>query len=109
MGCRNTWTPPGLPTKSNTNIHYSLERAFAWTGQGRWAVADPPGLDEIFFLTDGLPNRGKTKDPEKIAEAVRGWNGAARLRLHTVALGERTDSALLERLAAENGGKSARR
>ncbi len=104
-----TKTLPDLPTKSYTNIHDSLERAFGWTGEGRWAVADPPGLDEIFFLTDGLPNRGRSRDPDTIAEAVRGWNAKPRVRVHTVALGERIDAALLERLASENGGRSTRR
>ena len=102
-------TIPELPTKSYTNIHDSLERAFAWEGKGRWAVAEPPGLDEVFFLTDGLPNRGRTRDASQIAEAVRGWNAAGKVRVHTVALGERIDAALLERIASESGGKSTKR
>jgi hypothetical protein len=104
-----TRTLPDLPTKSYTNIHDSLERAFGWAGVGRWAVADPPGIDEIFFLTDGEPNRGKTRDPDAIAGAVRGWNASARARVHTVALGDRPAGGLLERLAAENGGRTVRR
>jgi Mg-chelatase subunit ChlD len=102
-------TLPDLPTRSYTNISDSLERAFGWAGAGRWAAADPPGLDEVFLMTDGLPNRGRIRDPDRIAEAVRGWNAVPRARLHTVALGERTDATLLERLAAENGGRSTKR
>jgi hypothetical protein len=102
-------TLPDLPTKSYTNIHDSLERAFGWAGAGRRAVPDPPGLDDLFFLTDGEPNRGRTRDPGKIAGAVRDWNAAARVRVHTVALGDRPAGGLLERLAAENGGRFTRR
>ena len=102
-------TLPDLPTKSYTNIHDSLERAFGWVGEGRWAVADPPGLDEVFFLTDGLPNRGRLKDPDGIAAAARGWNARARVRLHCVAVGERSAQDLLRRLAEENGGAFVRR
>ena len=100
---------PGLPTKSYTNIHDALERAFAWSGAGRWAAPDPPGLDEVFFLTDGEPNRGRTRDPDQIAAAVRGWNGALRARVHTVALGERPAAELLLRISRESGGTAARR
>ena len=102
-------TLPDLPTRSYTNIHDALERAFAWAGQGRWASADPPGLDEVFFLSDGEPNRGRTRDPEKIADAVRAWSGAARARVHTVALGERPAEGLLRRLAEASGGTAVRR
>lgn len=101
-------TIPEFPTKSYTNIHDSLEHAFGWAGEGRWPAADPPGLDEIFFLTDGLPNRGRSRDPDAIAAAVRGWNARARLRLHCVAVGERPAEDLLRRLAEENGGRFVR-
>ncbi len=97
-----------LPTRSYTNIHDSLERAFGWCGEGRFAVADPPGLDELFFLSDGEPNRGRLRDPERIAEAVAGWNARGRVRIHTVALGEHP-AALLARLAADGGGTAVRR
>jgi HEAT repeat protein len=102
-------TLPALPTKSYTNISDSLERAFAWAGAGRWAVPEPPGLDEVFLMTDGLPNRGRIRDPDRIAEAVRGWNASTRARVHTVALGERIDASLLETIAKESGGKTTRR
>jgi Ca-activated chloride channel family protein len=100
---------PDLPTRSYTNIHDALERAFAWAGAGRWAVAEPPGLDEVFFLTDGEPNRGRTRDADQIAEAVRGWNARARVRVHTVALGERPAVPLLLRIAEESGGTYVKR
>jgi Mg-chelatase subunit ChlD len=102
-------TLPGLPTRSYTNIHDALERAFGWTGAGRFAAADPPGLDEVLFMTDGLPNRGRTRDPERIAEAVRGWNAGPRARIHCVAVGERSATDLLERIARESGGRFVRR
>lgn len=102
-------TVEDLPTKSFTNIHDALERALGWAGQGRRAGEDPPGLDEVFLLSDGEPNRGRLRDPDAIAEAVRAWCAAGRVRLHTVAVGERPAEALLRRLAEENGGRFARR
>jgi HEAT repeat protein len=102
-------TIPDLPTRSYTNIHDALERAFAWSGQGRWALPVPPGLDEVFFMSDGLPNRGRTREPDRIAEAVREWAGAGRVRVHAVALGERSAVDLLERIARESGGRFAKR
>ncbi len=101
-------TLPELPTKSYTNISDALERTFGWAGVGRWAVQEPPGLDEVFFLTDGFPNRGRFLEPDKIAEAVRGWNATARARIHTVAVGDRTAPELLDRLAEDSGGRTTR-
>ncbi len=98
-----------LPTKSYTNISDSLERAFGFAGVGRWAAAEPPGLDEVFLLTDGFPNRGRFLEPEKITEAVRGWNATPRARIHTVAVGDRTSPELLDRLAADSGGRATKK
>jgi HEAT repeat protein len=102
-------TFPDLPTKSYTNIHDALERAFGWAGAGRRTAADPPGLDAIYLLSDGEPNRGRLRDPARIAAAAREWNPGARVRVHTVALGARPAAGLLEALAAESGGVSVRR
>ena len=102
-------TVPDLPTKSFTNIHDALERALGWAGQGRKAAADPPGLDEVFLLSDGEPNRGRLRDPAAIAAAVGEWCAAGRVRLHCVAVGERPAEGLLRRLAEENGGRFRRR
>ena len=102
-------TLPDLPTKSYTNIHDALERAFAWAGVGRWAVEGPPGLDEVFFLSDGEPNRGRLRDADRIVEAAAAWAAAARAKIHAVALGERPAEGLLERLAKETGGTFVRK
>jgi len=100
---------PDLPTRSYTNIHDALERAFAWAGGGRWAAEGAPGLDEVFLLSDGEPNRGRLRDPDRIVEAGTAWAAAARVRIHTVALGDRPAEGLLERLAKESGGTFVRR
>lgn len=94
-------------TRSYTNIHDALERAFAWGGKGRLAPPDAPGLDEIFLLSDGEPNRGRVKNPDGIVEAVEGWNVDGTIRLHAVALGDRP-ADLLRRLAEANGGTFVR-
>jgi len=92
-----------VETQHYTNIFDALERAFGWAGQGRFAVAPSPGLDEVFLLSDGEPNRGRLREPDSICARVAQWNERARVRLHAVALGE-VAKPLLLRLAGENGG-----
>jgi len=94
---------PEQETKSYTNIYDSLERALGLLGVGRQAVEPAPGLDEIVLLSDGVPNRGKIKDTERILAAVEALNGG-RVRIHTVSLGDE-ESELLRDLAAQNRGK----
>ena len=94
---------PEQETKSYTNLHDALEAALGLLGDGAAARAPAPGLDEVVVLSDGVPNRGRIKEPDKILDAIRKLN-AGRVRIHAVCLGdEPTD--LLPRLAAENGGR----
>ncbi len=98
---------PDQETKSYTNIYDSLERAFGLTGVGSQAIDEPVRLDEIVLLSDGIPNRGKIKDSERILEAVTALN-TRRLRLHTVSLGDEVLD-LLPALAEQNGGRHVHR
>ena len=75
----------------STNIFDTLERAFA-----------DQDVDTIYLLTDGDPSAGRIKDVEGIAEEVRRWNRTRQIVIHCIGIG--TDSPLLKRLAAENGG-----
>lgn len=77
-------------------------------------------VDEIFFLSDGLPNRGAIIDPATICRVIRNTNKASRVKINTVFL--RTPAGairlppgaqnpnevgekLMRQLAKENGGK----
>ncbi len=97
---------PEQETKSYTNIYDSLERALGLRGVGTQARDPAPGVDEIVVLSDGVPNRGKLKDTERILEAVEALNGG-RVRIHTVSLGDE-ELDLLPALAERNGGKHVR-
>ncbi len=75
----------------STNIFDAIERAFA-----------DPDVDTVYLLTDGEPSAGRIRDIDGIAEEVRRWNRTRQLVIHCIGVG--IDSALLKRLAAENGG-----
>lgn len=81
--------------------------ANGWTNAGA-ALAlglEQPGVDTLFFLTDGLPTVGET-DPERLLEQVRlaqlGLH--ERVRVHTIAFFLPQAEAFLSRLAATNNG-----
>lgn len=99
---------PEQETKSYTNIYDSLEEALGLAGLGAEARRPAPGLDEILLLSDGVPNRGKLQDEDRIVDAIE-ILAAGRVRISTVSLGPPpTDdraTKLLERLALVTGGK----
>jgi hypothetical protein len=90
-------------TKSYTNIHDALETALGLAGIGPAARSPAPGLDEMLILSDGVPNRGKITQPDKLLAAIRNLN-AGRVIIDTVALGD-TPGELLPQLAKDNGGR----
>lgn len=94
---------PEQETKSYTNLHDALEEALGLLGVGAAARTPAPGLDEIVVLSDGVPNRGRIRDPDRLLDAVTTLN-AGRARIHAVSLGPPTND-LLRRVAAANGGR----
>lgn len=80
-----------LVAKGPTNVHAALQLAFT-----------DPDVDTIFLLTDGRPSAGAIVDPDQLAAEVRRWNVGRSIRIHTVAIGERSE--LLEQLARDSGG-----
>ncbi|MCO5167252.1 MAG: VWA domain-containing protein [Planctomycetes bacterium] len=94
-----------LRPEGETNIHDTLELAF-----------QHPDVDTIYFLTDGMPNRGKTTITDEILGAVRGWNAGRNVRVCAIAflagdaaafnVVESKDMQVtwLRALAAQNGG-----
>ncbi len=83
-----------LEARGATNVHAALQRAFA-----------DPEVDTIFLLTDGQPSTGAIVEPGPLAEAVARWNVGRGIRIHTVAIGGRSE--FLERLARDSGGEHA--
>lgn len=93
---------PELETKSYTNLYDAVEEALGLLGAGRAARDPAPGLDDVVVLTDGVPNRGRYQDEERICTNLREMN-AGRARISCVALAAE-GAALLRRLAKENAG-----
>lgn len=75
-----------------TAVYDALARAF-----------EDERIDTIYLLTDGAPYRGSIDDPGEIRAAVRRWNSARHVRVHTVSIG--TESGLLRDLARDTGGE----
>jgi von Willebrand factor type A domain/HEAT repeats len=88
----------------NTNIHDALELAFHIVGMGARDKNYEIGADTIFFLSDGIPNRGKITDPVMILEEVKRWNQLRRVKIHAVGVGSDHQAAFMKALADASGG-----
>ncbi len=84
-----------LRSGGGTNVHAALQAAFA-----------DPFVDTIFLLTDGSPSAGTIVDPAELANEVQKWNRTRRITIHCISVG--TDSAMLQRMAKESGGRYVR-
>ncbi len=93
------WVESQTPL-GTTNIHDALERGFAIALR----ATGTPLIDTIFFLTDGRPTSGKIQDSERILREVLDWNKSARLKIHTIGIGDH-DAKLLQALATATGGE----
>ncbi|MCY2956889.1 MAG: VWA domain-containing protein [Planctomycetota bacterium] len=82
-----------LVSRGATNVFAALELAFT-----------DPEVDTIYLLTDGYPSAGTIVDGNQLADEVRRWNRLRGIRIHTIALGGKSD--FLERLAKDSGGDS---
>ena len=82
----------GLTSRGPTNVHGALAKAF-----------EDPDVDTIFLLTDGQPSAGQIVDRDRLADEVARWNAGRSIRIHTVAIGQKSD--LLARLAKDSGGQ----
>lgn len=85
-----------LRPTGGTNINGAVQ-----AGLKQFDSSDRPKL--LIFMTDGLPTVGVT-NPPKIIENARVARGAARTRLFTFGVGYDVNTALLDKLASENGG-----
>ncbi|HJQ35016.1 MAG TPA: VIT and VWA domain-containing protein [Pyrinomonadaceae bacterium] len=84
-----------LKPVGGTNINGALTAALK-----QFDNSDRPRI--VVFLTDGLPTVGETK-AERISENVRAARPAG-VRLFTFGVGYDVNTALLDKLAADNGG-----
>lgn len=85
------WTK-ALECRGATNVFAAMQRAFA-----------DLEVDTIFLLTDGQPSTGEITAPGPLADAIAAWNLGRGVRIHTVAIGGKSD--FLERLARDSGGE----
>ncbi|MFN3244825.1 MAG: VWA domain-containing protein [Planctomycetota bacterium] len=92
-----------LNARGGTNLYDGLITALEIEGR-KFGDAELPKIDELFVLSDGQPTTGEARDADTICEMVREANKYAKVRINTVFTGAGSGSALLERLAQENGG-----
>jgi len=95
-----------LTTKKYTNIYDTLERALGFAGLGRWAKEDAPGVDDVFILTDGEPNRGRYRDLKGILHGLSEVDPKRTVRIHAISVGD-DPRALMAAIAKEHGGRHA--
>jgi Ca-activated chloride channel family protein len=84
-----------LRPNGGTNINGSLQ-----AGLKQFGASDRPKL--LIFMTDGLPTVGVT-NPQKIIENAQAAK-TGNTRLFTFGVGYDVNTALLDKLASENGG-----
>ena len=84
-----------LKATGGTNINDTLRAALK-----QFDASDRPKM--LVFLTDGLPTVGET-NIERIVDNVHSWR-VQNVRLFTFGVGYDVNTALLDKLAAENGG-----
>jgi hypothetical protein len=85
-----------LQPTGGTNINGALQ-----AGLKQFDSSDRPKL--LIFMTDGLPTVGVT-NPPTIIDNARTTRGASNTRLFTFGVGYDVNTALLDKLASENGG-----
>jgi hypothetical protein len=91
---------PTIEIKSYTNLFDSMELALGL------------GVDELFVVSDGEPNRGRKQFPDDILAELERVN-ARRARIHTVSVVRTVDGddhvMLLKRIAEAFGGEHVQR
>jgi hypothetical protein len=98
-----------------TNAYGALKAAFGLPynvkkGQGGTTgpgTAPKPGIDTVYFLTDGEPTEGETTNIDEILADVKQWNRSARLIINTIGMNAETGALrnFLTGLAQVTGGQ----
>lgn len=96
-----------LQPASTTNIHDALQEAFKLAGRGAADKYYKSNIDTIFLLTDGSPTRpdNQPDSTDRIFAAVRRWNPTKHVVIHTIGIGKELNTAFLQQIARENGGR----
>lgn len=88
-----------------TNIFDSVELAFQNAGRGTFDKHYKVGIETIFLLSDGSPNRGRITETNPFLEEVAKLNRLSKIQIHTVGIGGGGMGGLLRRLAQDNHGE----
>ncbi|NRA94962.1 MAG: HEAT repeat domain-containing protein [Planctomycetes bacterium] len=94
----------GVQEVGATNIFDPLERAFQLAGRGTHDKTYKLLLDTIFFMSDGLANRGRILDPRQILKEIEDMNALKKVRIHSIGIGPNHDVKLMKGLADMTGG-----
>jgi len=91
---------PTIEVKNYTNLFDAIETALGL------------GVDEVFVISDGEPNRGRKQFPDEILAELKRIN-TRRAKIHTVSVVRTVDGdehvGILKRIAEENGGEHIER
>lgn len=87
-----------------TNIFDPLERAFELAGRGTHDKNYGLLLDTIYFMSDGLANRGRIIDPRDILKEIDRMNTLKKVKIHAIGIGTDHDPVLMRGLADLTGG-----
>jgi HEAT repeat protein len=87
-----------------TNTYAALMTALDAGGRGLYDKHYDSQVDTIYFLSDGVPSTGEYVEKDEILAEVRRVNTLRKLVIHTIAIGETMQNALLKQLAEQNGG-----
>lgn len=97
-----------LQPGGGTNVHDALVAALALDGL-RFGQEPRSEVDEVFFLSDGMPTAGAVRDEDEILEAVRQANRYLHVRIHAVFTGDGVGAGFLKKLAEQNDGRFVQR
>lgn len=109
QGWRDRLTKLGKRTRADLIDHLDKQRPTGGTNiyDPLAAALQDDDVDTVLLLSDGVPGSGKYVATADILRGVRRLNQTRRIAIHCVSLGMRSE--LLERLAAENGGRYVQR
>jgi len=98
----------GLDPGGGTAIYDALGASLGFGVTPRSRVG--AGADTVFLLTDGSPTAGLVVAPQEILDRVAEANHAIRADIHTLFVGEDTDTGaqFMKDLARQNGGQYRR-
>jgi Ca-activated chloride channel family protein len=88
----------------STNIFDPLERAFELAGRGTHDKAYGLLLDTIYFMSDGLANRGRIIAANDILKEVSRMNTLKKVKIHAIGIGPDHDVGLMRGIADLSGG-----